>query len=63
MKKVGKRRVGINNILFHQIAILILIVIVILPPASAANDQESDTQNVPEQFVDEDRIFEAAVAN
>ena len=61
MKKVGKRRVGINNILFHQIVILILIVI--LPPASAANDQESDTQNVPEQFVDEDRIFEPAVAN
>ena len=63
MKKVGKRRVGIINILFHQIVILILIVIVILPPASAANDQESDTQNVPEQFVDEDRIFEPAVAN
>ena len=61
MKKVGKRRIGINNILFHQIVILILIVI--LPPASAANDQESDTQNVPEQFVDEDRIFEPAVAN
>ena len=61
MKKVGKRRVGINNILFHQIVILILIVI--LPPASAASDQESDTQNVPEQFVDEDRIFEPAVAN
>ena len=34
--------------------------IVILPPASAANDQESDTENVPEQFVDEDRLFEPA---
>ena len=34
--------------------------IVILPPASAANDQESDTENVPEQFVDEDRLCESA---
>ena len=32
--------------------------IVILPPASATNDQESDTKNVPEQFVDEVRLFE-----
>ena len=34
--------------------------IVILPLASAANDQESDTENVPEQFVDENRLFEPA---
>ena len=32
--------------------------IVILPPASATNDQEGDTENVPEQFVDGDRLFE-----
>ena len=30
---------------------------VILPSASAANDQESDTENVSEQFADEDRLF------
>ena len=34
--------------------------IVILPPASAANYQESDTENVPEQFVDGGRLFEPA---
>ena len=34
--------------------------IVILPPASAANDQESDTENLPEMSVDEDRLFEPA---
>ena len=34
--------------------------IVILPFASAANDQESDTENVPEQFVDQYRLFEPA---
>ena len=34
--------------------------IVILPPAHAINDQESDTENFPEQFVDEDRLFEPA---
>ena len=33
---------------------------VILPSASAANDQESDTENVSEQFVDEDRLFQPA---
>ena len=31
--------------------------IVILPPPSATNDQESDTENVLEEFVDEDRLF------
>ena len=33
--------------------------IVILPPASATNDQESDTENVLEQSVHKDRLFEA----
>ena len=33
---------------------------VILSPTSATNDQESDIKNVPEQFVDEDRLFEPA---
>ena len=34
--------------------------IVILPPESATNDQERDIENVPEQFVDKDRLFEPA---
>ena len=34
--------------------------IVILPPKSATIDQNSDTENVPEKFVDEDAMLEPA---
>ena len=34
--------------------------IVILPPKSATIDQDSDTENIPEKFVDEDAMFEPA---
>ena len=33
-------------------------IFVILPSTSATNDQENDTENIPKQFVDEDRLFE-----
>ena len=34
--------------------------IVILAPKSATTDQDSDTENIPEKFVDEDAMFEPA---